>query len=32
MKKLLALLLTALFATACNAKPKTEEAKTYDTK
>jgi len=25
MKKLLALLLTALFATACNAKPKTEE-------
>ena len=26
MKKLLALLLTALFATACNAKPKTEEA------
>lgn len=25
MKKLLALLLTALFATACNAKPNTEE-------
>ena len=25
MKKILALLLTALFATACNAKPKTEE-------
>lgn len=26
MKKLLALFLTALFATACNAKPNTEEA------